>query len=99
MKMQLKTEVRGVAIELSIQEAFNFLKNPVRVQDEVRNMLNGGGVEIPGNKRHQLSITSPMVECPDCGKRLKKRGLKIHQTRGCPGKRVGASALDSQASE
>lgn len=99
MKTQLKTEVRGVAIELSVQEALNFLKDPARVQAEVRNMLNGGGVKIPDGKKSQLTIASPMVDCPDCGKRLKKRGLKIHQTRGCPGKRVGASALDSQASE
>ena len=97
MKTQLKTEVRGVAIELSIAEALAFLKDPKRVQSEIHNMLNGGGIEVPGESNYGRQYS--MVECPDCGKTLKKRGLKIHQTRGCPGKRVGTSALDSQADE
>ena len=97
MRTQLKTEVMGVAIELSIAEALAFLKDPSRVQNEVGSMLNGGGIEVPDASNYGRQY--PMVNCPDCGKQLKKTGLKIHQKRFCPKKRVGASVLDNQASE
>jgi hypothetical protein len=98
MKTQLKTEVRGIAIELSITEALVFLKDPSRVQNEIHSMLNGGGIEVPEKSNYGRDYKT--VNCPDCGRELKKTGLKIHQTRFCPEvKRVGASALDSQASE
>lgn len=77
MKTQLKTEIRGVAVEMSIEEAKTFLKNPSRVQNEVRTMLRGGGVDIPDSPSK-----GEKEACPHCGKKFKI--LKIHLARGCP---------------
>ena len=76
MKTTLKTEIKGIAVELSIEEAKRFLKDPGRVQNEVRTMLRGGGIEVP-------DATSKTKEaCPHCGKEFKR--LAIHLARGCP---------------
>ena len=78
MKTQLKTEIKGVAVELSIEEAKRFLTNPSRVQTEVRTMLRGGGIDVPDNPSRERKKEI----CPHCGKEFKM--LKSHLTRGCP---------------
>ena len=78
MKTQLKTEIKGVAVELSIEEARKFLVNPSRVQTEVRTMLQGGGIDVPDNPSKERE----MEACPHCSKEFKM--LKSHLTRGCP---------------
>ena len=87
MLVQLKTEVKGIAIELSVTEAQVFLLSPDKVQDDVRRMLQGSGVKCPDEK--SVKKKSVLVACPNCGKRVKERGLKIHQARGCSGPGTG----------
>lgn len=84
MKTTLKTEIKGVAVEMSIEEAKRFLQNPSRVQNEVRTMLRGGGVDVPD------SPESDKEACPHCGKEFKR--LAIHLARGCPELRPDYSA-------
>ena len=70
MKTQLKTEVLGICIELSVVEAKLFLKDPHKVQEEVRIMLSNNGVDIPDRPQKKTVEGIIIVACPDCGKEL-----------------------------
>lgn len=87
MKLTLNTEVTGVTVELSLIEAIAFVKKPDRVQTEVRSMLNGGGITIPGyGAAESYPVTEPETEpetevCPHCHVHFRKLG--IHLGKGC----------------
>ena len=78
MQTQLKTSVKGIAIELSLNEALSFLRDPAKVQTEVRIMLRNGGVSLPPDP----TKADEREPCPHCGKGFLK--LNIHLARGCP---------------
>jgi len=78
MQTQLKTSVKGIAVELSLSEALLFLQDPTKVQTEVRIMLRNADVNLLPDP----TKAGEREPCPHCGKGFLK--LNIHLARGCP---------------
>jgi len=85
MKSTLNTQVTGVTVGLSLIEALAFLKDPSRVQAEVKSMLRGGKIDVSDYENNPgPPETEPELEgkvCPHCMVRFKKLG--IHLGKGC----------------
>jgi hypothetical protein len=104
--MTLDDVVKFIQSPRDLQEQLRIILNAggidPRTGRKIQKLVTGAAIGArPGtNAAASGSPPEPMVACPDCGKLVKPRGLKIHQTRFCPGRfpdNVGVSAAGTGA--
>ena len=85
MLITAKTEIRGIHLELSVTDAKELLKNPKKLQTEIRTILENYGVELGPEHRgdQEVKEEKPLV-CPWCQKRYKHKARLDTHTANCP---------------
>jgi hypothetical protein len=83
--------VTSITLEMSLQEAKHFLRDPQPAQEYVRGLLRAalpGDDEVPGTPLSQRPTPAlGPFNCPVCGRPVKtEAGLKAHHTQKHSGK-------------
>ena len=69
MLITAKTEIKGIHLELSVADAKDYLKNPKKLQTEIRMILENYKVELgPEHKGGQVADDKPEKFTCACGK-------------------------------
>ncbi len=84
MKTETTREVISVSMEMDLQEALRFLKDPSAAQSHVAGVLAAAGVQVEdvaGRKKRVPRV----LKCDRCGKECDtEHGLNIHTARMHP---------------
>ena len=85
MLITAKTEIRGIHMELSVMDAKECLKNPKKVQTEIRVILENYGIELgPEHMGGQAKKEERPFACPWCPREYKYEAHLIKHTEKCP---------------
>jgi hypothetical protein len=84
------SELKSVTLEMTVQEAKHFLRDPQPAQEHVRGLLRAKGeTDVPAEPltRTPRGGAAGGFNCPVCGKPVKTAsGLKAHHTQKHAGK-------------
>ena len=83
MLITAKTEIRGIHMELSVTDAKDCLKNPKKLQTEIRTILENYGVKLGPEHLGVTEEEKPFI-CPWCRKGyVHEARLETHKLN-CP---------------
>lgn len=85
MLITAKTEIKGIHMELSVADAKECLKNPKRLQTELRVILENYGVELGSEHKGGQEVKEEKTfSCPWCPKEYKYQAYLNRHTEKCP---------------
>jgi hypothetical protein len=98
MLITAKTEIKGIHLELSVADAKAVLRNPKKLQTELRVILENYGVELGSEYKggkEEVDKSLPHFPCPWCEKVYKYQAYLNRHTEKCPNHPGNVTTVDA----